>query len=81
MMKSSELKDTRTMATGHRKASYEMKITNTTGNLEMRGVAIAKMERVKWNDRFWRTWFAVRVAHLAVGAEEGGGRLQTIVVD
>jgi len=29
MMKSSELKDTRTMATGHRKASYEMKITNT----------------------------------------------------
>jgi len=27
------------------------------------------------------TWFAVRVAHLAVGAEEGGGRLQTIVVD
>ena len=56
MMKSSELKDTRTMATGHRKASYEMKITNTTGNLEMRGVAIAKMERLKWNDQFWRTY-------------------------
>ena len=40
------------MATGHREASYEMKITNATGNLKMRGVAIAKMERVKWNGQF-----------------------------
>jgi len=55
-MRSSELKDARTTATGHRGASYEMEITNAAGNLETRGVAIAEMERVKWNDQFWRTY-------------------------
>ena len=74
MMKSSELKDTRTMATGHRKASYEMKITNTTGNLEMRAVAIAKMERVKWNDRFWRTYLVCSPGCPPCRWSRGGGR-------
>ena len=43
-MRSSELKDARTTETGHtqEETSYETKITDATGNVEMRGVAIKK---------------------------------------